>query len=98
MAGLDVLFFARFKVHCEVMHVRIFSSFKLILSRHTKELRGAPKTRGPRPRPIWPMRKSVTEVKYSGVPGVTGFCPKKYVHAQKVRFSNILPFNFSTMK
>ena len=60
MAGLDVLFFARFKVHCEVMHVRIFSSFKLILSRHTKELRGAPKTRGPRPRPIWPMRKFVT--------------------------------------
>jgi len=28
--------------------------------RHRKELRVAPKTRGPRPWPTWPMRKSVT--------------------------------------
>jgi len=35
-----------------------FANFKLILSRHRKELRGAPKSAGPRP--IWPMRKSVS--------------------------------------
>jgi len=37
-----------------------FPNFKLAMSRHMKELRGAPKARGSRPRPIWPMRKSVT--------------------------------------
>jgi len=35
-----------------------FANFKLIMSRHRKELRGAPKARDPRP---WPMRKSVTD-------------------------------------
>jgi len=40
------------------MALRSFANFKLILSRHRKELRGAPKSAGPWP--IWPKRKSVT--------------------------------------
>ena len=42
------------------MPLRSFAYFQLMLSRHKKELRGAAKARGPRPWPIWPMRKSVT--------------------------------------
>jgi len=57
---LDVRIFARFKVDCEVMPLRSFANFKLVMSRHMKELRRTHKTRGPRPWPIRPMRKSVT--------------------------------------
>jgi len=39
---------------------RLVMNFKLVMSRERKELRGAPKIAGPRPWPIWPMRKSVT--------------------------------------
>jgi len=42
------------------MPLHSFPKFKLVLSRHKKELRGAPKAWGPRPWPICPMRKSVT--------------------------------------
>jgi len=40
------------------MTLHSFAYFKLIMSRHRKELCGAPKAGGPRP---WPMRKSVTD-------------------------------------
>jgi len=62
---LDVCIFAHFKVNCEVMPLRSFTYFKLITSRHRKELRGTPKAWCPRP---WPLRKSVTGtwVKYVG--------------------------------
>jgi len=50
--------FARFKVNCEAMTPQSFANFKLTMSRHMKELRGAPKPRDPRP---WPMRRSVTD-------------------------------------
>ena len=39
------------------MPLRSFANFKLVISRHRKELRGALKVRGHR---SWPMRKSVT--------------------------------------
>jgi len=42
------------------MPLRIFANFNLLMSRHRKELCGAPKARGAMPWPIWPMRKSVT--------------------------------------
>jgi len=42
------------------MLLRSFAIFKLIMSRHWKELRGDPKVRGLWPWPIWPMRKSVS--------------------------------------
>jgi len=42
------------------MPLRSFENFKLTMSLHRKEFRGAPKARGPRSWPIWPMRKSVT--------------------------------------
>ena len=57
---LDICIFARFKANCEVTPLRSFANFKLLMSRHRKELRGPPKARDPRPWPIWPMRKSVT--------------------------------------
>jgi len=44
------------------MSLRSFANFSLTLSRRRKELHGAPKARDPRPCPIWPMRKSVTEI------------------------------------
>jgi len=47
--GLDVCIFARFEVNCEVMPLRSFANFKLVMSRHRKELRGTPKARAPRP-------------------------------------------------
>jgi len=40
-----VFIFARFKVNCVVTTGRSFANFKLIMSRHRKELRGAPKAR-----------------------------------------------------
>jgi len=43
------------------MSPRSFAKFKLIMSRHRKELRMPPKARGPKPWPIWPMRKPVTD-------------------------------------
>jgi len=39
--SLEVCIFARFEVNCEVMFLRSFAIFKLIMSRHRKELRGA---------------------------------------------------------
>jgi len=42
------------------MLLRSFPNFELVMSRYRRELRGAPKVRGPRPWPMWPMRKSVT--------------------------------------
>jgi len=42
------------------MPLRSSSNFKLMTSRHRKELRGTPKARGPNPWLIWPMSKSVT--------------------------------------
>ena len=39
--SLDVCIFARFEVDCEVMLQRSFAIFKLIMSRHRNELRGA---------------------------------------------------------
>ena len=39
--SLDVCIFARFEVNCEVMLLRSFAIFRLIMSRHRKELRGA---------------------------------------------------------
>jgi len=42
--------------------------------RQRKELRGAPKTRSPRPWPTWPMRKSVTAWRHlSSSRGLTKF-------------------------
>jgi len=38
---LDVCIFARFKVNCELVPLLSFAVFKLIVSRHRKELRGA---------------------------------------------------------
>jgi len=57
---LDVCIFARFKENCEVMPVRSFVNFKLVMSHHGKELCKVPKAWGSKPWPIWPMRKSVT--------------------------------------
>ena len=57
---LDVCIFPHFKVNCEVIPLCSFANFKLVMSCHRKELRGALKPRGPRPWPIWPIRKSVT--------------------------------------
>ena len=39
--SLDVCIFARFEVNCEVMLLRSFTIFKLMMSRHREELRGA---------------------------------------------------------
>jgi len=49
MSLLDVCIFARLKVNCEVMPLRIFANFWLTMSGHRKDLRGAPKARGSRP-------------------------------------------------
>ena len=38
--SLDVCIFSRFKVNCDVMSLRSFAKFKLIMSRHRNELRG----------------------------------------------------------
>jgi len=38
-----VCIFARFKVNCEVMTLLSFANFKIVMSRHRKEWRGAPK-------------------------------------------------------
>jgi len=64
---LDIYIFARFKVNYEHMPLRSSANFKLVLSRHRKELRGAPKDASPRPWPIWPMRKSVTGYEHNAV-------------------------------
>jgi len=51
--SLDVCIFARFEVNCEVMPIRNFANFrlvmnfKLVMSRQSKELRGALKSAGP---------------------------------------------------
>ena len=49
------------------------------MSRHKKELRGAPKARGLRPWPIWPMHKSVT------VYGANTFTLMKHKHKGHAR-------------
>jgi len=57
-----VCIFARFKVNCEVMTLLSFANFKIVMSRHRKEWRGAPKAWGPMPAwPVWPVRKYVTD-------------------------------------
>jgi len=38
--SLDVCIFVRFKVNCEIMLLRSWAIFKLIMSRHRNELRG----------------------------------------------------------
>jgi len=48
-----------------------FANFKLIMSHHRKELRGAPKAQGPRP---WPVCKSVTAFQISVVHILLGAC------------------------
>jgi len=45
--NLDVCIFIRFKANCEVMPLRNFANFKLVMSRQRKELRGAPKSAEP---------------------------------------------------
>jgi len=47
MISLDICIFARFKVNCEVMPLRSFSKFKLVMRRHKKVLRGAQKSARP---------------------------------------------------
>jgi len=47
VTNFEVCIFVRFKVNCEVMSLRSFANFKLVLSRHWKEMRGAPKSAGP---------------------------------------------------
>jgi len=44
---LKVCTFARFKENCEVMLLRSFKNFKLMLSHHRKELCGDPKSEEP---------------------------------------------------
>jgi len=39
--SLDVCIFAHFKLNCEVMPLRTFANFKLVMSNYRKELRGA---------------------------------------------------------
>jgi len=56
---IDICISVHFKVNCEVMPLRSFANFKLIFRRNRKSCAGPPKARGPRPWPIWPMRKSV---------------------------------------
>jgi len=73
----DVCIFARFKANYEVVPLRSFANFKLIISSHRKELCGDPKARGPRP---WPMRKSVTgyNLKTTTKRLQSSSCRKKY--------------------
>jgi len=65
LINLDVCIFAHFKINCEVMPLRSFPKFKLVMRRHTvgRCCAGPQKARGPRLWPIWPMRKSVTGCK-----------------------------------
>jgi len=39
--GLDICIFARLNVHCEIMPLRSFANFELVMSRYRKELRRA---------------------------------------------------------
>jgi len=41
LISLDVWISAHFKVNCEVMTLRTFPNFKLVMSHYRKELRGA---------------------------------------------------------
>ena len=40
LISLDVCIFARFKVYCDVMPLRSFPNFQLVMSHYRKELRG----------------------------------------------------------
>jgi len=56
---------APFKVNCKVMPLRSFANFSYYWVVIRKNCAGPKKARGPRPWPIWPMRKSFPDYKRS---------------------------------
>jgi len=80
--SLDFCIFARFKVNCEIMPLRSFPNFKLVMSRCRKELRGPPKARGPR---LWPIRPMLGLPYVRFFPDMSWILVAKYASGRNVK-------------